>query len=54
MMSAINKGIPVCNMNPDSNVAKSYRDLVFKLTDRIYRSEMAKKFENILGGNLGT
>ena len=54
MISAINKGVPVCEMNPDSNVAKSYRDLVFKITDRIYRTEMAKKFENILGGKIGT
>lgn len=54
MMSAINKGVPVCEMNPDSNVAKSYRDLVFKITDRIYREETAKKFENVIGGNFGT
>lgn len=53
MMSAINKGIPVCEMNPDSNVAKSYRDLVFKITDRIYRDETAKRFENLIGGYFG-
>ncbi len=48
MMSAINKGIPVCDLNPNSNVAKSYRDLVMRLTDRIFRDNMVKRFENLL------
>ena len=48
MMSAINKGIPVCELNPDSNVAKSYRDLVLRITDRIFRDNMQKRFENLL------
>ena len=48
MMSAINKGIPVCDLNPDSNVAKSYRDLVLRLTDRIFRDQMVKRFEKML------
>ena len=47
-MSAINKGIPVCDLNPDSNVAKSYRDLVLRITDRIFRDNMQKRFENLL------
>lgn len=48
MMSAINKGIPVCDLNPSSNVAKSYRDLVMCITDRILRDNMIKRFENLL------
>ncbi len=50
MMSAINKGIPVSELNPDSNVAKCYRDLAIHLTDSIYRDNLMKNFENILGG----
>lgn len=54
MMSSINKGIPLGELNPDSNVAKSYRDLALKLTDRLYRDNINEKLENILGGNFGT
>lgn len=48
MMSSINKGIPVSDINPDSNVAVSYRDLALHLTDNIYRDKIFKRFENIL------
>ncbi len=48
MMSSINKGIPVSDINPDSNVAKSYRDLALHLTDSIYRTNLMKKYENII------
>ncbi len=48
MMSSINKGIPVSDINPDSNVAKSYRDLALHLTDSIYRTNLIKKYENII------
>lgn len=48
MMSSINKGIPVSDINPDSNVARSYRDLALHLTDSIYRTNLMKKFENII------
>lgn len=54
IMSAINKGIPVCEINPESNISISYRDLVFKLTDRIYKKEITNKYEKILGGKIGT
>lgn len=53
MMSSINKGIPVSELNPDSNVAKSYRDLALKLTDRVYKDSLSKKYSNILGGQIG-
>ena len=45
MMSSINKGIPVSDINPDSNVAKSYRDLALHLTDSIYRTNLIKRYE---------
>lgn len=45
MMSAINKGIPVVELNPDSNLAKSYRDFSLFLTDNIFRAD----FEERLG-----
>lgn len=48
MMSSINKGIPVSDINPDSNVARSYRDLALHLTDSIYRENLAKKYNSIL------
>ena len=53
LMSAINKGIPVSDLNPDSNVARSYRDLALKITDRMFRDNMMKRFENVLGGSFG-
>ena len=53
MMSSINKGVPVCDLNSDSNVAKSYRNLALLLTERIYKESLTKKYNNILGGQIG-
>ena len=53
MMSSINKGIPVSDLNPDSNVAKNYRDLALLLTERVYKEHLANKYSNILGGQIG-
>ncbi len=53
MMSSINKGIPVSDLNPDSNVAKNYRDLALMLTEREYKESLTKKYSNILGGQIG-
>jgi pilus assembly protein CpaE len=36
MMSAINKGVPVSEVNPDSNVALSYKNLALLISDTIY------------------
>ncbi len=36
MMSAINKGVPVSEINPDSNVALSYKNLALLISDNIY------------------
>ncbi len=42
LMSAINKGLPVCDINPASNVAKSYRELAIIISDNIYKRNMMK------------
>lgn len=43
IMSAINKGIPVGLINPDSNIAQSYRELSAMLSDNIYKQDFGKK-----------
>lgn len=45
IMSAINKGIPVGLVNPDSNIAQSYRELAAMLSDNIYKQDFGKKVE---------
>ena len=37
MMSAINKGLPVSGVNPDSNVALSYKNLAMMISDSMYK-----------------
>jgi len=39
MMSAINKGVPVSDINPDSNVASSFKNLALMVTDSVYRKK---------------
>lgn len=43
IMSAINKGVPVGLINPDSNISQSYRELAALLSDNIYKQDFAKK-----------
>lgn len=43
IMSAINKGIPVSIMQPESNIAKSYQGLAVKLSDNILKQNFAQK-----------
>ena len=33
IINAINKGLPVCEINPHSNIAKSFRELAALLSD---------------------
>ena len=40
MMSAINKGIPVSEVNPDSNVALGYKNLALMISDSLYRKRV--------------
>jgi pilus assembly protein CpaE len=42
IMSAINKGIPVGAINPESNISQSYRELAALLSDNIYKQDYAK------------
>ena len=39
MMSAINKGVSISEINPDSNVALSFKNLALMLSDSLYRGK---------------
>lgn len=41
MISAINKGVPICDINKDSNVAQAYNELALKTSDYVYKKEIA-------------
>lgn len=43
IMSSINKGIPIGVINPDSNIAKSYRELASSISDSIYKYDFSRK-----------
>ena len=47
MMSAINKGVPVSDINPDSNVALSYKNLALMVSDSVYRQKLTKKLGRV-------
>lgn len=51
IMSAINKGIPVSEINTSTNVAQSYRELAKYMSDNLYKISMEERFENILNNN---
>ena len=48
IMTAINKGIPVSEINDSTNIARSYKDLAQYISDNLYKQNMVEKFENIL------
>lgn len=48
IMSAINKGIPVSEINTSTNVAQSYRELAKFMSDNLYKINLKKDYENIL------
>ena len=48
IMTAINKGIPVSEINDSTNIARSYKDLAQYISDNLYKQHMIEKFENIL------
>lgn len=48
IMTAINKGIPVSEINNSTNIARSYKDLAQYISDNLYKQNMVEKFENIL------
>lgn len=45
IMSAINKGIPAAEINAESNIAQSYRELAAMLSDSIYEQNFSRKIE---------
>lgn len=46
MMSAINKGVSVAEVNPSSNVALSYKEFAMSVSDMVYRNKLIKKYSN--------
>lgn len=48
IMNAINKGIPVNEINTSTNVAQSYKELAKYMSDNLYRTDLEEKYENIL------
>jgi len=52
LMSSINKGIPVSEISPDSNVAQSYRELALSVSDNIYKQDLMKRFSSVVTENL--
>lgn len=51
IMSAINKGIPVSIVNPESNIAKNYKELAALLSDNIYKQDYGKNVQRKSGFN---
>ncbi len=48
IMTAINKGIPVSEINSSTNVAQSYKQLALYISDNLYKMNMQEQFEQIL------
>ena len=51
-VSLINKGVPVSEINPASNVAQSYKELAIYVSDSIHRHELIKKYSNNSKGSI--
>ena len=43
MMASINKGLPVSEISPDSNVAQCFKELALTVSDSIYRQSFVQK-----------
>lgn len=43
IMSAINKGVPASQINAESNISQSYKELAATLSDNIYKQNAVKK-----------
>ena len=44
MMASINKGLLLSELNPNSNVANSFKELAIHVSDSVYRTNLIKKF----------
>ena len=52
LIGAINKGVSVAEINPESNVAVSYKELAMSVSDMVYRNKLIKKYSNENIGNV--
>lgn len=52
VMAAINKGVLVSEINPDSNLAVNYRELAMNVSDSIYRKKLIKKYSQTSMNNV--
>jgi Flp pilus assembly CpaE family ATPase len=43
-MAAINKGVLLSELNPDSNVAQSYKELAMHVSDSVFSTALINKF----------
>jgi len=46
MVAAINKGVSAAEINPESNVALSFREFAMSVSDMVYRNKLLKKYAN--------
>jgi len=46
MVAAINKGVSAAEINPESNVALSFREFTMSVSDMVYRNKLLKKYAN--------
>ncbi len=46
MVAAINKGVSAAEINPESNVAVSYKEFAMSVSDIVYRNKLLKKYTN--------
>lgn len=46
MVAAINKGVSAAEINPESNVALSYREFAMSVSDMVYRNKLLKRYTN--------
>ena len=44
LMASINKGVLLSELNPDSNVAQSYKELAINVSDSVFRNSLVQKF----------
>ena len=46
MVASINKGVSAAEINPESNVALSYKEFAMSVSDMVYRNKLLKKYVN--------
>lgn len=51
MVAAINKGVSAAEINPESNVALSYKEFAMSVSDMVYRNKLLKRYTNADDGD---